>query len=149
MSVWDTVISPIVSIINKVVPDKAAAAAAVAQLQSMTLQGQLQDEFLQLQSVTSNQTDVNKVEAASSSMFVAGPRPAIMWVCALALFYQYLVRPIATGMALIASHPIPAPGLPGIDDNLYQLMFALLGLGAMRSYDKTKGIETKSVSFFK
>jgi hypothetical protein len=149
MGIFDTVIAPIASIINRIIPDKAAAAAAIAQLNQLTLQGQLQEELVQLQSVTVNQTDVNKVEAASPSMFVAGPRPAIMWVCALALFYQYLVRPIATGLALIASHPIPAPGLPGIDDNLYQLMFALLGIGAMRSYDKTKGTETKSVSFFK
>ncbi len=69
-----------------------------------------------------------------------------MWVCVAALAYQYLLRPLWTGLALIAGHPIPTPGLPGLDDNLYQLLWALLGLGAMRSFDKLKGVDTKAVA---
>jgi hypothetical protein len=143
---WQSVIDTVGGIISKVVPDRAAAQAATAQLQQMATAGQLQEELLQLQAVTSSQTDINKAEAASPSVFVAGPRPAVMWVCVAALAYQYLLRPLWTGIALIAAHPIPAPGLPGLDDNLYQLLWALLGLGAMRSYDKVKGVDTKTVS---
>jgi hypothetical protein len=146
MSIWDTIAAPLIAIINKVVPDKAAAAVATAQLQSMAAAGQLQEEMLQLQAITSAQTDINKTEAASASLFVAGPRPAVMWVCVFALAYQYLIRPLWVGLALIAGHPVPAPGLPGIDDNLYQLLWALLGLGAMRSFDKFKGIDTKRIN---
>jgi hypothetical protein len=127
-------------VINKVVPDKAAAAAAVAQLQQMTLSGQLQDEFLQLQSVTSNQTDVNKNEASNSSMFVAGWRPMIGWVCGVALAFQYIGRPLLLWGFTLAHQPVPT--LPGIDDNLWQLMFGMLGMGALRSYDKTQGTAT-------
>lgn len=145
MSIWDTVAAPIIAIINKVVPDKAAAAAAVSTLNQMQLQGQLADEMAQLVAVTSAQSDINKIEAASPSLFVAGGRPSVIWVCVAALAYQYLVRPLATGLALVCGHPIPAPGLPGLDDNLYQLLWALLGLGAMRSFDKLKGIDTKGV----
>lgn len=139
-------IIPIVGkIIDKVIPDRAAAAATKAALNQASLEGQLQEELVQLQAVTSSQSDINKIEAASPSIFVAGGRPAIMWICAAALAYQYLVRPLGTGVALIAGHPIPAPGLPGLDDNLYQLLWAMLGLGAMRSFDKLKGVATLGV----
>lgn len=144
MSIWDTVAAPIIAIINKVIPDKTAAAAAVSQLNQMQLQGQLQDELAQLQAVTAAQSDVDKVEAANPSIFVAGPRPAIMWVCALALASQYILRPVIQWGFTIAHQPLPA--LPGIDDNLWQLMFGMLGLGAMRSFDKVKGVDTKGVS---
>jgi hypothetical protein len=146
MSIWDTVAAPIIAIINKVVPDKAAAAAATATFNQMAAAGQLQEDLIQLTAITSAQSDINKTEAANPSVFVAGPRPAVMWVCVAALAYQYLLRPLWTGIALISGHPVPSPGLPGLDDNLYQLLWALLGLGAMRSYDKLKGTDTKSVS---
>lgn len=145
MSIWETIAAPIIGIINKVVPDKAAAAQAVATLNQMQLQGQLQEEFAQLQAVTTAQSDVDKVEAGNASVFVAGPRPAIMWVCALALLFQYIVRPLVQMGFIIAGKPLTVP-LPGLDDTLWQLMFGMLGLGAMRSYDKVKGVETKWVS---
>lgn len=143
---WQSVIDKVGDIISKVVPDRAAAAAATAQLNQLAAAGQLQEDLIQLTAVTSAQSDINKTEAASPSLFVAGPRPAVMWVCVAALAYQYLLRPLWTGLALIAGHPVPSPGLPGLDDNLYQLLWALLGLGAMRSFDKVKGVDTKAVS---
>lgn len=143
LDIWKAVADPLVAIINKVVPDKAAAAAAVAQLQTIALQGQLNEEFAQLTSVTTAQSDINKVEAANTSVLVSGWRPAIGWVCATALAYTYLVKPLVTGAALIVGHPVPAPGLPGLDDNLWQLMFGMLGMGALRSFDKVKGVASR------
>jgi hypothetical protein len=143
---WQSVIDTVGGIISKVLPDRAAAAAATANLNQMAAAGQLQEDLIQLTAITSAQSDINKVEAASPSVFVAGPRPAVMWVCVAALCYQYLLRPLWTGLALISGHPVPSPGLPGLDDNLYQLLWALLGLGAMRSFDKLKGVDTKTVS---
>ena len=75
---------PIVAIINKVIPDKAAAQVAADQLKAAMTQGQLQEQLDQLTSITTSQSDVDKVEAASTSVFVAGWRPAIGWVCAAA-----------------------------------------------------------------
>ena len=146
---WSIIVDPIVEIVKRIIPDKAAAAAAVSQLELMSASGDLQRELMQLTSITSAQSDIDKVEAASPSVFVAGPRPAIMWVCTAALGYQYLIRPLWTGIALISTHPIPSPGLPGLDENLYQLLWAMLGLGAMRSFDKLKGIDTRAMSFSK
>jgi Holin of 3TMs, for gene-transfer release len=138
MSIWDTVAAPIISIINKVVPDKAAAASAIAQLNQMQLQGQLQDELTQLQAVTTNQSAVDQSEATNANVLVSGWRPAIGWVCATALGYQYLLKPLALAGLSIA-RVTPMPVLPGLDDGLWQLMFGMLGLGTLHSFDKTKG----------
>jgi len=138
MSIWDTIAAPIIAIINKVVPDKTAAAQAIATLNQMQLQGQLQEEFAQLQAVTSSQSDVDKVEAANTNVFVSGWRPAIGWVCGAALASQYIFRPVLQWGFALAHQPLPT--LPGIDDNLWQLMFGLLGLGTLRTVEKIKGV---------
>lgn len=97
----------------------------------------LQAQQSAAEAITTAQSDVDKVEAGNNSMFVAGWRPAVGWVCATALAFEYLVRPlVAAGYSL--AHQV-APTLPGIDDNLWQLMFGLLGMGALRSFDKMKG----------
>lgn len=133
MSIWDTVAAPIIAIINKVVPDKAAAAAAVATLNQMQLQGTLSDELMQLQAVTVNQSDINKVEAASTNWLVAGWRPAIGWVCGLAFGFEFLLRPLLQWGAIFAGHPVV---LPSLDDTLTQLTYAMLGLGTLRTVEK-------------
>jgi hypothetical protein len=139
MGIWDTVAAPIIAIINKVVPDKAAAAAAVAQLQQMQLQGQLNDELLQLQAVTSAQSDINRVEAASTSLFVAGWRPYVGWICGTGLGLQVIVAPLFTWITALAGHPTP---FPKFDDVLLQSTLAgMLGLGyGLRTFEKSKGI---------
>jgi hypothetical protein len=111
------------TVINKIWPDKSAAeaaqlAAAVALVQS--------------------QMDVNKAEAASPNAFTSGWRPAIGWVCGLALLFQYILRPMLMWFGVITGHQWPP--LPGIDDNLWQLMLGLLGLGGLRTFEKTKGV---------
>ena len=85
------------------------------------------------------QTEVNKVEAANPSVFVAGWRPAIGWVCALALAYQFILYPLLTWFA-IDRHP------PQMDlTELYPLIFGMLGIAGMRSFDKLKGTDTRKV----
>lgn len=83
-----------------------------------------------------DQRAVNKVEAASGSTFVAGWRPAIGWVCALALAFQYLVRPIFGWVSSVWFPQLPT--LPGLDENLWQLMFGMLGIGGLRTFEKVK-----------
>ncbi len=84
------------------------------------------------------QIDLNKTEAGSGNPWAAGWRPAIGWVCAAALFYQYLLSPIVMWAAELLGHPLPAP--PTLDDVLWQLLFGMLGLGLMRSVEKVKGV---------
>lgn len=139
MSIWDTIAAPLIAIVNKVIPDKAAAAAATAQLNQMMATGQLQEELLQLQATTSAQTDINKVEAASTNWFVAGGRPAVIWICASALALNLVLGPLFVWAASLAGHPTPFPVL---DPNLLMaLLFPLMGLGAYRTVEKVKGVQ--------
>lgn len=139
MSIWDTVAAPIIAIINKVVPDKAAAAAAVAALNQMQLQGQLNDELAQIQAITVNQSDINKVEAASPSLFVAGWRPFIGWTCGAALCIDFLFGPMATWIAGLCGHPLTFPQLDM--NTLMPLVTGMLGMGTLRTFEKIKGVQ--------
>jgi hypothetical protein len=85
-----------------------------------------------------SQTEINKVEAASGSLFVAGWRPFIGWVCGLAFGYATIFEPLLRfGSAVWFDY---AGTFPVIDTTLtMQALFGILGLGAMRSFDKVKG----------
>lgn len=86
-----------------------------------------------------SQLEINKVEAASTSLFVAGWRPAIGWVCGVSLLYAALVEPIARFIATVL---FTYSGLfPVINTELtLQILLGLLGLAGMRSFEKSKGI---------
>lgn len=88
--------------------------------------------------VVQGQIEVNKVEAASANWFTSSWRPFIGWVCGAALAYTYIVYPLLLwGCAVWAPHLTP-PKLV-IDGMLYELLFGMLGLAGLRSFDKLKG----------
>ena len=121
------------TLINKIFPDPAQASEAKLKLLELQQNGEL--------AIMTAQTDINKTEAANSSVFVSGWRPAIGWVCALALAYQYLVRPLGGTIASLLGMTIPP--LPGLDDNLWQLMMGMLGMGGLRTFEKIQGVASK------
>ena len=88
------------------------------------------------------QIDVNKTEAQSASLFVSGWRPFVGWVCGFALFYVAILEPTArfTAQVIFAY----AGGFPVIDTTItMQVLFGMLGLGGMRTYEKAKGVAAK------
>jgi len=87
-----------------------------------------------IQSSDLAQMQVNAVEASSRNLFVAGWRPAAGWICVTALGYQFLARPL---IIIFAPPGTPAPELDGM---LFELLFGLLGLAGLRSFDKLKGL---------
>ena len=88
--------------------------------------------------IVQGQLDANKAEASSPSAFTSGWRPGVGWVCVAALACQYIARPLVQWGGIVSGHPLP--DLPGIDDNLWQLMLGLLGLGGLRTYEKVQGV---------
>ena len=88
------------------------------------------------------QVEINKIEAASQSLFVSGGRPFVVWVCAFALAYAAVIEPIARFVATVGfaySGPFPV-----IDTDLtMQVLLGLLGLGAYRSVEKIKGVASQ------
>ena len=117
-------------LIDRLWPDPTQAAAAKLELIKLQQSGEL--------SQITGQLAINNVEAANPSVFVSGWRPFIGWVCGIALAYQYLARPLSVGICAAIGHPIP--DMPGLDNNLWELMFGLLGLGTLRTFEKTKGV---------
>ena len=112
------------TVINKIWPDKTEAERAQLAAAVAIVQGQLA---------------VNQVEAASPSVFVAGWRPAIGWVCGGALAYTYLLYPILMWAAAIWWPNLSPPKL-GNDGMLYELLLGMLGLGGLRTFEKVKGV---------
>lgn len=82
------------------------------------------------------QTEINKIEAAHESVFVAGWRPFIGWVCGSSLAYYYIVQPfLVWGFNLVGVDN----AMPMLETGeLMTILLGILGLGAFRSYDKTK-----------
>ena len=97
------------------------------------------------------QMAVNAVEAEHDSIFVAGWRPAIGWIGAIALGYQFILYPMFIWIWVFAqsklwiSAELSAP--PVLDSGaLFSIITGMLGIAGMRSYDKVKGVNTKKVS---
>jgi len=118
----DDAIAAGLKVLDKFIPDPAAKAQAEAALRA------------DLQKWDAGQVAVNAVEAANASLFVSGWRPAIGWICAGALLYTYIAVPF--GSAICAAIGYPLPKLPALDANLWELMFGLLGMAGLRTYEK-------------
>lgn len=88
------------------------------------------------------QIEVNKVEAASSSLFTSGWRPYIGWGCGTAFLYSALFEPILRFVAqVVFDYKGPFPTL---DTNMtMQVLFGMLGMAGMRAWEKGKGVASK------
>ena len=133
---WGALLPIIGQVLGKVLPDPAAAAEAKIRLAELVQRGEL--AFLDADvKVALGQMEINKEEAKSGSLFVAGWRPAVGWICAVALSYQFVVRPLLAWYSLIVTIPVP----PELDvATLMTLLFGMLGMGGMRMYEKGKGV---------
>lgn len=128
-------------IIDRVFPDPVQRDAAKLEMFKAQQAGDFK-ELDQNFELMKAQIGVNAVEAASPSLFVAGWRPAVGWICAFALFYISILEPMARFVATVICHY--AGSFPIIDTTItMQVLFALLGVGAMRSFDKSKGVAAK------
>jgi len=85
------------------------------------------------------QTEINKVEAQHRSLFVAGWRPFIGWVCGTALLYNYILRDLlAWGINVFAAGTPMPPDLAV--EHLNTILFGMLGLGAYRTIEKARKV---------
>lgn len=90
------------------------------------------------------QLRTNLVEARHGNWFVAGARPAAMWVCVVGMGYQYILYPLLVWVWTFAQLKGNAP--PALDASvLMSMLTGLLGLQAGRIYDKTRGTDTTKI----
>ena len=133
---WDDAAAVALKLIDRVIPDPAAKAAAAMELQRMQQAGEFKQLEAELQ-MAQMQADVNKVEAGSADPFTSRWRPCVGYVCAAGLAYAAILEPCIRLFAVVSGSD---PHLPAVDTTLtLQLLFGLLGLGGMRSAEKIKG----------
>lgn len=120
------------TVLSRVLPDKPAQAAAQVELAKMQLSGELAQ--------VSSQIEVDKTEAMSQSIFVAGWRPFVGWICGAGLGYQFLLRPLLSFVAALSGHHVDAPTLEM--GQLMELLAGMLGLAGMRTVEKIQGCST-------
>lgn len=119
-------------IIDRLFPDPAAKAAAEMELLKMTQDGDLKQIMGQL--------EINAREAQHPSLFVSGGRPLFLWIGGVGFGYATIIQPILSWVALLKQWPVP----PAVDnDLLWVVITGLLGLGTLRSVEKTKGVASK------
>lgn len=134
-------LDPITAVINvadlilgRVLPDKVAKDAASSEVIKMQVSGELQQIL--------GQIEVNKVEAASTSIFVAGWRPYIGWILGSALAYGLVFQPFIVLFLVVCHSTFDPARLPTLDSKtILELLGAMLGFGVMRTIDKSQGTD--------
>lgn len=122
------------TLLDRLLPDPQARAAAELELRRL----EREPTYAQAaaQAIALAQIETNKGESAQGT-FRGGWRPYIGWTCGAALSLQFVVGPVAQWVAAAAGHPLPP--MPSLDGVLWELLFGLLGLGALRTVEKVKG----------
>jgi len=131
MSLITSLIGPVTGILDRVIQDKDQKAQLAHEIATMSDTHAQQALLAQL--------EINKAEAASGSLFKGGWRPAVGWICAIAFGYHFVLQPLIIFVVTIIG--IDIPELPNFDmSTLLTTLGGLLGIGGLRSYEKTKGL---------
>lgn len=124
MTILNSLIGPVTGLLDKFIEDKDKKNAIAFELSTMAEK--------HAQELAKGQLEVNKTEAAHKSLFVAGWRPAIGWICGFALLYSTIISPILGIWFKV----------PPVDSSLLtSVLMGMLGLGAMRTAEKVKGVQ--------
>jgi len=123
MSIITSLIAPVSGLLDKFIEDKDQKNALAHEISTMAER--------HAQELAKGQLEVNKVEASHKSLFVSGWRPAIGWICGFALMYSTILAPILGIWFTV----------PPVDSSLLtSVLMGMLGLGAMRTVEKTKSV---------
>lgn len=124
MNILGSLIAPVTGLLDKFIEDKDQKNALAHEIATLAAKQAHESALAQL--------EVNKVEAAHKSLFVSGWRPAVGWSCCFALVYSTILAPILGIWFTI----------PPVDSSLLTtVLMGMLGLGAMRSAEKVKGVQ--------
>tara|TARA_Y100000114_G_C11656614_1_gene276902 strand:+ start:18 stop:422 length:405 start_codon:yes stop_codon:yes gene_type:complete len=130
MSIVSSLIGPATSLLDKFIEDKDQKMKLAHEISTMAER--------HAQELAKGQLEINKVEAASKSMFVAGWRPFIGWVCGVGFLANFILIPMANFGLALAEIGIT---IPMIDTTqMMPVLMGMLGLGAMRTVEKVQKV---------
>lgn len=124
-------IGPVTGLLDKFIEDKDKRNAIAHKIATMAQE--------HAQELSKAQIEVNKKEAEHQSLFVAGWRPAVGWVCCLGMASNFLVIPMANFALALSNSTIIIP-LIALSE-MMPVLLGMLGLGAMRTVEKAKGVQ--------
>jgi len=128
MSIVAQLVGPVTGLLDKFIEDKDQKAMLAHKIATMSEEHH--------QDLMKAQIEVNKVEAASSNLFVAGWRPFIGWTCGLGMFGNFITIPFSNFVLALIGIDIVIPLVPL--ETMMPVLMGMLGLGAMRSFEKTR-----------
>jgi len=126
----DKLIGPVTGLLDKFIEDKDQKNALAHEIATMSQK--------YAQEIAKGQLEVNKVEAAHKSLFVAGWRPAVGWVCVLGMFGNFITIPFSNFVLALLGINIVIPLVPL--ETMMPVLMGMLGLGAMRTYEKKNSV---------
>ena len=122
-------IGAILPLIEKLIPDKDAREKATAELERLDQAGELQVMLAQIAA--------NRAEGRHASKFVAGWRPMVGWICAVALANNFIVLPYV-GAWTDAVQPLDM-------SVMMPILMGMLGLGTMRTWERLQGKDRQRI----
>lgn len=132
----------ITGVLNKLIPDANARQAAQEQITAALIaqQGAVNQAIAE---AAKAQAEVNLKEAESPSIFVAGWRPFVGWVCGVGCAYAFILQPVLNAISSWGHWPLP----PSLDtSSMLGLLMGLLGLGGMRTLEKVQGVDRQTMT---
>lgn len=134
---WPTLLPIIGGLLDKIFPDQKAADEAKLKIMQMAQNGELAQLDADLK-MAQGQMEINKVEAASTSIFVAGWRPFVGWICGFAFGFKFIGGPLLVLVASFFDHTVT---LPQMDySEMSTILLGMLGIGALRTVEKVKKV---------
>ena len=116
-------ISPVAGLLDKFIPDKDQAASLAHEIATMSEK--------HAQELSLAQLAVNK-EEAKGNWFQSSWRPAVAWICVLGMAVNFLISPLLAPLGVVVPQADTSVMMP--------VLMGMLGLGGLRSFEKTKGV---------
>lgn len=131
--VISSTIGPLFTRLIDLIPDPIEKAKQAAAIQQQLMAADA--------AMIQQQNAINLAEASNTNMFVSGWRPGVGWVCVAALTWQTILQPVLAFCLNAAGY---VPTLPAMNSELVMsLLVPLLGLGAMKSYERVNGVSNE------
>lgn len=128
-------LGPVFDKIIGLIPDPAAAAKAKAEAMQMVLEAAARAD--------QSQMEINKMQAQSGSIFVAGGRPFILWICGIGCAWNWVGLPVALFVFAAAGHKVELN--PADTAEMLPVLLGLLGMSGLRTYEKVQGVSRENL----
>lgn len=128
-------LGPVFDKIIGLIPDPAAAAKAKAEAMQMVLEAAARAD--------QSQMEINKMQAQSGSIFVAGGRPFILWICGIGCAWNWVGLPVALFGFAAVGYPLDLKAADTTE--MLPVLLGLLGMSGLRTYEKIQGVSRENL----